>query len=60
MLDKNILDEIEKRVQDTRDEGRELTVAEQDREYLYLRLIEVIHGSLLDLFPVPNVPLAEG
>jgi hypothetical protein len=60
MLDKNLLDEIEKRMHQVRDEGRELTICEKDREYLYLNLVEVINGSILDLLVVPNmVPIED-
>jgi hypothetical protein len=60
MLDKNLLDEIEKRMHQVRDEGRELTICEKDREYLYLNLVEVVNGSILDLLVVPNmVPIED-
>jgi hypothetical protein len=55
MLDKNLLDEIEKRMKQVRDEGRELTICEKDREYLYINLVEVVTNSILELIPpVPN------
>jgi len=60
VLDKNILDSIEKRVQEAHDEERELTACEKDREYLYLRLVELVNNSILDLLAVPNKPSLDG
>ena len=60
MLDKNLVDEIEKRIQKVGKEKRELTICEKDREYLYLRLIEVVHSSILDLLSVPNATPTDG
>lgn len=60
MLDKNLLDEIEKRMQEVRNENRELTICEKDREYLYIHLVEVVTNSILDLLPVPNPPQTVG
>jgi hypothetical protein len=60
MLDRNITDEIEKRIQEVRNEGRELTIAEKDREYLYLNLAEIIKTSLFEVLSVPNLTLTGG
>jgi hypothetical protein len=60
MLDKNLLDEIEKRMHQVRNEERELTICEKDREYLYKNLVEVVTNSILDLIPVPNQPPTVG
>jgi len=60
MLDKNIFDDIENRMLEARNEGRELTICEKDREYLLTNLIAVINSSILDLLAVPNQPPTVG
>jgi hypothetical protein len=60
MLDKNIFEDIEKRMQEVRSEERELTICEKDREYLYLAIIKIINDSILELLSVPNKAQTEG
>jgi len=60
MLDKNIFDGIENRIQEVRSEERELTICEKDREYLYTSMLKLVNNSLLDLLSVPNKIPKEG
>jgi hypothetical protein len=60
MLDKNIIDGIENRAKEARNENRELTICEKDREYLLVCLVEVVNNSILDLLSVPNQPPTVG
>jgi len=60
MLDRNIFESIEKRMHDVRNEERDLTICEKDREYLYHRVLELVNGSILEILSVPNPILIEG
>jgi hypothetical protein len=49
MLDKNILNIIEKRIVETRETKKELSQSEWDREYLFKALLELVRDSAAEI-----------